>query len=146
MWQRTLSPTSWIYILSRSGLSSSLFIIIWGEALHVNDLAYRSNVSRQILETSGIGASKAQPSTREAASPWQGIWMRHHDNLGSPPSLGVRILPRKAPGMQEPCLNGRDTFKPKVRGSLSPSTNPCRDRPTHPILQPSSNVIPCPPG
>ena len=76
------------------------FFPVEEEALHVNQLANCSNVSRQIKDTSGIRASTAQPSTGEAASPWQAMRIRHDDNLGNPPSLGGRIQSRKAPGMQ----------------------------------------------
>ena len=51
----------------------------------------------------------------EAASPWQAICTGHHDNLKGPPSRGGRIQPRRAPGMYHPCLNGRDTSKPRAR-------------------------------
>ena len=36
-------------------------------------VANRSSISRQLTETSGVGASTAQPTTGEAASPWQAI-------------------------------------------------------------------------
>ena len=36
-------------------------------------VANRSNFSRQLKETSGIGAYTARPTTEEAASPWQAM-------------------------------------------------------------------------
>ncbi len=39
----------------------------------------------------------------------------------APPSRGGRIQSRMAPGMYHPCMNGRDTSRPRARGGLSPA-------------------------
>ena len=45
------------------------------EALHVSLICHRSNMSRQLKETSGMKAYTARPTTGEAALPWQAMRM-----------------------------------------------------------------------
>ena len=107
------------------------------------NLANDSNTSRQIKETSRSIGCTAQPAPGEAASPWQAICTVQHDNLMGPPSRGGRIQSRMAPGMYHPCLNGRDTSKPRARRWPLTGGRLPREPTYDSTLQPSSDATPC---
>ena len=100
---------------STTGYVFFFLFLIWKKPYMPANLANDSNTSRQIKETSRSIGCTAQPAPGEAASPWQAICTVQHDNLMGPPSRGGRIQSRMAPGMYHPCLNGRDTSKPRAR-------------------------------
>ena len=53
----------------------SFFLVFEEEALHVSLICHRSNISRQLKETSGMKAYTARSTTGEAVLPWQAIRM-----------------------------------------------------------------------